>query len=249
VQLTELLYQRVKELVEGARSPCGPDTSRWSPKAAAIRPAILPRCSPRRRPAEALPRPERTPRIRAGIRRPGPDDKLPHRAVPRWGDPGAPEVRAWNTQVAFHGGRAGDRGVPAGPLRDPPSMRRLSSCWAPRNCLPAHARPRRSRSRRLEQELRITHEYEDAQDRLFRVQTRSRRLAARRRPCPTPREALASADAGCTVALDRRPDRRPGRRARGGRAGGPEAGHQMRRSAASANGPARTARSPRIRSG
>ncbi|TMB36266.1 MAG: hypothetical protein E6J61_00635 [Deltaproteobacteria bacterium] len=49
--------------------------------------------------------------------------------------------------------------------------------------------------RRLEQELRITREYEDAQDRLFRVQTRLTEIGGSAKALSEAEEALANADA------------------------------------------------------
>jgi hypothetical protein len=199
VQLTELLYQRVKELGAKGQIALRPGYVAVVSKAAAIRPAILAALFPAPDDRQKLSLdPNVPPRIALGFVGQAPDDKLPHRLVLEVG--GIRELQKYEPGTRKFALFTADEQEIEAFLRVhcglPPSdafgFFVLGSSELPSQR--THG-PGGEEVRRLEQELRITREYEDAQDRLFRVQTRLTEIGGSAKALSDAEEALASADA------------------------------------------------------
>jgi hypothetical protein len=199
VQLTELLYQRVKELGAKGQIALRPGYVAVVSKASAIRPAILAALFPAADDRQKLALdPNVPPRIALGFVPEAPEGKLPHRLVLEAG--GIRELQKYEAGsrkfVLFTADEQEIQSFlrvhcglpPAGPFgffvlgpSELPSQRVQT--------------PGGEEVRRLEQELRITRDYEDAQDRLFRVQTRLTEIGGSAKTLSEAEQAVANAEA------------------------------------------------------
>jgi len=196
VQLTELLYQRVKELGAKGQIALRPGYVAVVSKSSAIRPAILAALFPSSEDRQKLALdPNVPPRLALGFVGP---DKLPHRLVLEIG--GIRELQKYDAGTRKFVLFTADAQEIQSFLRvhsglPPPegfSFFVLGSSELPSQRMQT---PGSEEVRRLEQELRITREYEDAQDRLFRVQTRLTEIGGSAKALSEAEEALANADA------------------------------------------------------
>ena len=196
MQLTELLYQRVKELGAKGQIALRPGYVAVVSRSPAIRPAILAALFPAAEDRQKLSLdPNVPPRLALGFVG---QDKLPHRLVLEVG--GIRELQKYDAGsrkfVLF---TADDREIQsflrvhAGlPPAESFAFFVLGSSELPSQRMQS---PGSEEVRRLEHELRITREYEDAQDRLFRVQTRLTEIGGSAKALSDAEQALASAEA------------------------------------------------------
>jgi hypothetical protein len=199
VQLTELLYQRVKELGAKGQIAFRPGYVAVVSRSSAIHPAILAALFPAAEDRQKLALdPGVPPRIALGFVAQAPDNKLPHRLVLEVG--GIRELQKYEAAsrkfVLFTADEQEIQSflrVHCGlPPAEPFAFFVLKSSELPSQRMQT---PGGEEVRRLEQELRITREYEDAQDRLFRVQTRLTEIGSSARTLSDAEESLANAEA------------------------------------------------------
>jgi len=196
VQLTELLYQRVKELGAKGQIALRPGYVAVVSKSSAIRPAILASLFPTSEDRQKLALdPNVPPRLALGFVG---QDKVPHRLVLEVG--GIRELQKYD---------AGTRKFVlfTADAQEIQSFLRVKAGLPPVEAFAflvlgsAELPSQRMHSadseevRRLTQELRITREYEDAQDRLFKVQTRLTEIGGSVKALSEAEQTLANADA------------------------------------------------------
>ena len=196
MQLTELLFQRVKELGEKGQIAFRPGYVAVVSKASAIRPAILAVLFPGPDDAERLALdPISPPRVALGLVH---SDKRPYRLIRAIG--GSRELHKYDAATRKFALVTADEPEIDSFLRVQcglPEARSYAFFVLDPTELPSQRAqsPGVAEVRRLEQELRMTREFEEAQDRLFRVQTRLEELSGSARALTEAEQAAASAEA------------------------------------------------------
>ncbi|MFL5367388.1 MAG: ATP-binding protein [Myxococcales bacterium] len=196
MQLTELLFQRVKELGAKGQIAFRPGYVAVVSKASAIRPAILAALFPGTEDTERLALdPITPPRVALGFVQ---SDKRPYRLIRAIG--GSRELHKYDAAARKFALVTAEEQEIDSFLRlqcGLPEARSYAFFVLDSAELPSQRvqSPGAAEVRRLEQELRMTREYEEAQDRLFRVQSRLEELSGSARALTEAEQAVASAEA------------------------------------------------------
>jgi len=196
VQLTELLYQRVKDLGAKGQIALRPGYVAVVSKSSAIRPAILASLFPSSEDKQKLALdPNVAPRLALGFVG---QDKVPHRLVLDVG--GIRELQKYDSATRKFVLFTADAQEIQSFLRvhaGLPPVEAFAFLVLGSSELPSQRMHSADSEevRRLTQELRITREYEDAQDRLFRVQTRLTEIGGSVKALSEAEQTLANAEA------------------------------------------------------